>query len=137
MTTLPSAAREGIVRTVTPWEGAERRAWVRHPYSWRLRLWPAAARGLVSWGVGLVNLSAGGAGLLLSLARPPKELSLSLPGLAAPRRARVVHLTPRRTAGWLLGCQFHQPLSDAELLAVLLGRRTGEGDCRRMVPMKG
>ena len=42
------------------------------------------------------------------------ELSLAAPGRRLLRRARVLHARPRGET-WLVVCEFHEPLGDAEL----------------------
>src|SRR5205823_4514922 len=85
-------------------------------------LWPLVVR----------DVSAGGVGILLARRfEPGTELHIELPpGAASPARtlrARVVRVRAEKLGHWAHGCAFLTPLSERELVELVLEttRRTG------------
>lgn len=100
------------------------RRWVRFPCNVETACYAADAAPGEHSPARVVNISAGGMGLLL-----PCEfgagtlLKLDLQGTAAhaagPLLLRVVRATARTAGDWLLGCEFADPLRDEELNVLL------------------
>ncbi len=82
---------------------------------------PGAAETQRGW---VLDLSARGAGLLLSKPLPPQTLCvLHLKSTTGQRRyelpGRVVHATTQPNGDWLIGCEFADALSADDLDALL------------------
>jgi hypothetical protein len=113
-------------QTVNP-VAVERRAWVRCVSTLTASCHTASSRHDVGWPGRVVNLSAGGVGMLLRHRfRPGTLLTVELK-TAAGRflclvEVRVVHVTAVKDAAsscWLLGCAFARTLTADEMQALL------------------
>jgi hypothetical protein len=72
----------------------------------------------------VLDLSTGGAGLLLPQPLPPGSLVvLHIKSSTGDRRyelpGRVIHATTQLSGDWLVGCEFADPLADEDLDALL------------------
>jgi hypothetical protein len=105
----------------------ERRAFVRCATALEASCQPVTNRKDVGWPGRVVDVSAGGVGILMRHCfRPGTSLDVELKTAAGEFlgvvRVRVAHATAVREAsgsGWLIGCAFASPLSEAELSALL------------------
>ena len=103
---------------------AERRAYVRFPCGQAAFccadnprdyiFWTARARDISVSGIRLVVGHRFEPGTLLAV-----ELLTTNQGIARQFPARVLHTTPHTGGGWAIGCEFADPLSEAELAALL------------------
>jgi hypothetical protein len=89
----------------------------RYPTLQRCNVWPPGAEGPTGLPCIAYNISASGVGITLPLPLPKGHLlrivPFALPG-ARPLRARIVHLRPVEFL-WFCGCEFEEPLSEAEV----------------------
>ena len=96
--------------------GINRREFPRYPTLQRCFVWPEGADG-EGWRCIAYNISLTGIGLTLPVPLPAdaviRVLPHGLPG-ARPLRARLVHVR-RLEWAFLCGCEFFEPLSEAEL----------------------
>lgn len=100
------------------------RRWVRFPCNVETACYAADAAPGEQSPARIVNISAGGMGLLLpcefgagTLLR--LDLERTAAREAGPLLLRVVRATARPAGDWLLGCEFADPLRDDELYALL------------------
>ena len=98
----------------------ERRAWVRYSCDLEASCIPADEDPEILWPARVVNISCGGAGLLLSRRFEPGtllqvELQIPKKGFSRPLLVQVLHVTGHEYGGWLVGCTFTQPLAEDEL----------------------
>ncbi|MCI0354696.1 MAG: PilZ domain-containing protein [Acidobacteria bacterium] len=115
----PAAAK------LRPGQRIDRRATVRYPCHLKTTCHPLTTE-QTGWVGEVVNLSAGGVGLLLP--QPFKtrtvlvvELHGARPAFTRELLARVVHVRKKADGRWLIGCAFASLLRDKELKAVLDG----------------
>jgi hypothetical protein len=119
---------------VTPLEGEitllQRHAWIKRRAEARYHCGPATPGRLVKGGDGqsrrawILNLSAGGVGLLLDEALEAETLLVvhiksGTTGNWFELAARVVHSTAQASGEWLIGCELAEKLGQEELDALL------------------
>src|SRR5438128_1620384 len=106
-------------------EFVNRRAWVRYRCSRPISRRMAIAESYQSLDASVADISVAGVGLWLGRRLEGGTLLFVELESAAPDShpvellARVIHVTPTIGGGWLVGCEFANRLSDAELRAVL------------------
>lgn len=101
----------------------DRRVWVRYPGPRHADAQVFDTRACSSQFARVVNLSAGGIGLLLDEPVPRQtflKVEIEHQGSFHMLVARVVHVTAQG-GGWLHGCEFTRPLSPGELRDLLEG----------------
>jgi hypothetical protein len=116
----------------------ERRASVRVSCDLDSTCQPIVGEHTKSWPARVVDISAGGIGLVLSRRfEPGAMLSVCLASPDGETRTlflRVVHLAKNVDGGWRLGCAFASELGEEELRAFKAERvRPTEPDCRAWV----
>jgi hypothetical protein len=97
---------------------AERRACVRYHSEQDAISRPLNEPWGISWGAIVQTISATGIGLHLCYPFKPEALvAIELQGKSRPciLHARVVHASDQRFGGWVVGCEFLEPLSEDEL----------------------
>jgi hypothetical protein len=104
----------------TPAEGDDARAWLRYTCEVETTCAMVDDPEEKSWVVKVVNISAGGVGLLAPLpVDAGTRLKIELPATpgeaARPALVRVVKPGQWDGRGWLLGCEFADPLWEEEL----------------------
>jgi c-di-GMP-binding flagellar brake protein YcgR len=121
----------------------ERRATVRYPCHLKTTCEPLSdepASSTTGWTGELVNISAGGVGVVLPQAIPLKSMIIiELQGAERQFQrallARVVHVRQESAERWMIGCSFAGLLRDKELKAILehgrLARRPRNDSPRR------
>jgi hypothetical protein len=102
----------------------ERRAWVRYSCDLDFSCQPIAVGNDNRWLGRVLNLSRGGAclvvgrrferGTILAI-----ELQSGAQSVTGPLLARVAHCTPQSHSDWLIGCSFVRELSEEELQALV------------------
>lgn len=84
---------------------------------------PSDAPESLSWGANVIDVSTGGIGLKLCYPfRPGTFLNVDLQTNQGDSRSfvtRVVHVRDRTDGTWQLGCEFIEPLTDAEIDVLL------------------
>jgi len=98
----------------------DRRAWVRFTCNLQVTCGPADEDPEILWPAKVVNVSQGGVGLLLSRRFQPDtilqvEVQIPNKGFSRPLLVQVKHVTGHEHGGWLVGCQFTQPLEEDEV----------------------
>jgi hypothetical protein len=109
----------------------ERRAWVRYASDLEASCRPTGAMKDSGWPAKVLNVSAGGLALLLRhrfRSETPLVIEVRRPADGEPYQltVRVVHsraVLADGSYGWLIGCEFAQPLNEDELHALLGDRR--------------
>ncbi len=121
---MPSSTVTVDVSVAREASGIERRTQERFPTSWTARGGPVAEGLEPKLPARVLNVSAGGVGLLTQ--RPFNRgtvLVLKVPRLNADCPgtlfARVVHSRCRGPNEWVIGCAFATPLDDDELRALI------------------
>ena len=102
---------------------ADRRSSPRRPCRWEASLRPPAAGGVPHW-ASVRDVSAGGAGLLMSCPpRPGEALLLEFAGPKegpVPAVCRVVYCIEQLGGNAALGCAFDRLLSESELRRLVM-----------------
>jgi hypothetical protein len=119
---MSERAPDSLVDFLAQTTEVERRRTVRYASDEEALCRPGGAPGEARW-ARVVDVSAGGLGLLLGEPQWPGELlvlefpwALSAAGHLV--RARVAHCTQRADGSWLVGCCFNYPLGADDLQAL-------------------
>ncbi len=107
-------------------ESPDYRAWVRVACDMDALCREVGVEGAAPWRVRVLNLSPRGIGLAAPCAvAPGAHLTVDLPGVdglgVRQLLVRVAQVTQQEEEMWLLGCEFAQQLSEADLSALQFG----------------
>jgi hypothetical protein len=97
---------------------AERRACVRYQSNQDAVSRPIDESWGISWGAIVQSVSTTGIGLHVCFPFKPDALvAIELQGKHGPRTlpARVVHVSDQHLGGWVVGCEFLDPIGEDEL----------------------
>ena len=124
MSTLKTPPEKAAEQGLPP-SGIEQRGARRYLIQQRCIVSLPGGKGPEGWRSIAYNISTTGIGVLLGVPlQPDTQLEIepwNLPGTRTVR-ARVVHCKPLEFA-WMAGCEFAEPLTEAELKAWLAGKR--------------
>ena len=120
------------------WPGVECRVFERYTCELPAQCQPAGGAGPkeARWSATILDISRGGVRVILPRRFEPGAtlaIQLSADGGRQSQMAlaRVIHVLPRHVDGsWILGCEFHHPLTTEELEALVpsvAGRRCSSG----------
>jgi len=105
--------------------GSERRVRVRHPTDRESLCQPGEGRLDHAWWLArVVDISTTGIGVILRQKFPEGtlltvELQNSAGDVSRTLQTRVIHTTPHPEGGWVSGCVFVNPLTEADLKTFL------------------
>ena len=102
----------------------ERRAHVRYPVEIESSCSPLVVGQEMQWTGKICDLSQGGIGILLARRFELGtllgiEIQESSGGSLGRRLARVVHVTPHSSGGWIVGCCFASELTEDEVKSLV------------------